>query len=412
MFKKIKKCRICSSVSFKLCLDLGEMYFTGIFPKSKSIKIKKAPIQLVRCDKKKNINNCGLVQLRHTYDHNYMYGDNYGYRSGLNQSMVTHLKHIVDDIEKKIKLESKDVVLDIGSNDGTTLSLYKKNLNLYGIDPTIKKFKKFYKKKIKTFSGFFSKNNFMKLSKGKKAKVITSLAMFYDLDDPINFAKDIYDCLEDNGIWVFEQSYLPLMIETNSFDTICHEHLSYYSIKQIKYILERSNFVIDDININDVNGGSFRITAKKKKNINSATQLKKIKKFILNEKKFHFHKQSFWLKFKKNIDSERKKLKKFIEKNKSKKICFIGASTKGNVLLQYYKIDFNDIKYIGEVNKDKFNKYTPGTKIKIINEKHLLQKYDYFIVLPWHFKKFFLNSKSFKNKNLVFPLPKFKIQKV
>ena len=175
-----------------------------------------------------------------------MYGENYGYRSGLNSSMVAHLKQKVRYIEEFISLKSEDLIIDIGSNDATTLSLYKnKNLNLFGIDPTGRKFSEFYNKNIKLIPEFFSLENYNKILGNKKSKVITSFSMFYDLDDPIQFVRDIKSVLADDGIWVTEQSYLPSMLKTNSFDTICHEHLEYYSITDIKYIVDQWFAIVD-----------------------------------------------------------------------------------------------------------------------------------------------------------------------
>jgi hypothetical protein len=409
-FKKIKSCRICKSKHLITCFDLGKMSLTGVFPHNLRYKVPTAPIELVMCKKKSN--TCGLVQLKHSYNSNYMYGLNYGYRSGLNPSMVSHLKERVNIIKKNIKINNGDIILDIGSNDGTTLSFFNENQNiLIGIDPTIKKFKKFYKKKIITSANFFSNKLYINLSKNKKAKVIMSFAMFYDLENPINFAEEIKKSLDDDGIWVFEQSYLPSMIRTNSFDTICHEHLSYYSIQQIKYIMDKVGFKIINIEINDVNGGSFCITVKKSMCQNDQN-LKYVNKFLKREKKYNLNSYMTWKLFRNRVEEQKKKLNNFIKENQNKKICFLGASTKGNVLLQYYNINNNLIKYIGEINKDKFNCYTPGTNLKIVNQKYLLSKYDYFIVLPWHFKNFFLKYKLFKKLNLVFPLPFFNIKKV
>ena len=408
--KKIKSCRICKSKELVRCFNLGKMSMTGIFPNSPKDLVPKAPLELVMCKKKNN--TCGLVQLKHSYDSNYMYGLNYGYRSGLNPSMVSHLKKRVTKIKKNIRINEGDVILDIGSNDGTTLSFFKEKKNiLIGIDPTIKKFKKFYEKKIITSANFFSNKIYMNLSKNRKAKVIMSFAMFYDLEDPINFAEEVKKSLDDNGIWVFEQSYLPSMIQTNSFDTICHEHLSYYSIEQIKFIMDKVGFKIFNIEINNVNGGSFCVSVKKK--VNEYDQnLKYVNKFLKKEKKYKLNSYITWKRFKSRVEDQKKKFYDFIKKNKNKKICFLGASTKGNVLLQYYKINNNLIQYIGEINKDKFNCYTPGTKLKIVNQKYLLNNFDYFIVLPWHFKSFFLKYKLLKKLNLVFPLPVFNIIKV
>jgi len=256
---KIKNCRSCSSKSLKYLYSLGNQYLTGIFPKSKTQKLPKGELGMVICL------NCKLLQLQNSFDVNVMYGENYGYLSSLNPHMIKHLKFKSEKLKKKSNLQNGDVVIDIGSNDGTSLSNYNKSNILIGIDPTIKKLKRFYRKDIITVPEFFDKTSIQKYLNKKKAKIITTISMFYDLPSPIEFAKNVYDCLADDGIWHLEQSYMPLMIKNTSYDTICHEHLEYYSLKTIKYIFDKVGFKIIDLEFNDINGGSFAITVSKKK---------------------------------------------------------------------------------------------------------------------------------------------------
>ncbi|MCO6500300.1 MAG: hypothetical protein J5I47_07990 [Vicingus serpentipes] len=220
MFKEIFACRVCGSKELLPILSLGEQVLTGVFPSDKKEEVTRGPLDLVKCDGK-----CGLVQLKHTYDSDEMYGLNYGYRSGLNNSMIQHLKGIATEIQNRISLKEGDLVLDIGSNDSTSLQNYPENLNLVGIDPVGVKFKNYYPSHIQLIPSFFSSEAVKNKLGDKKAKVITSIAMFYDLEDPVKFCQDICECLDDNGIWVFEQSYLLSMIEAVAYDTICHEHI-------------------------------------------------------------------------------------------------------------------------------------------------------------------------------------------
>lgn len=254
---KIKHCRSCKSKKLKFVFSLGKQYLTGIFPPKKNTKISKGNLSLCFCE------NCKLLQLNESFNKSEMFGDNYGYMSSLNKSMFKHLKHKVNKLKKKISLKKKDIVIDIGSNDGTFLSFFSSKLNLIGVDPTIIKFSNFYRKDITQISDFFSYDNLKNKIK-KKAKLITSIAMFYDLDDPIKFAKDIEMLLDDEGIWHFEQSYMPSMIKNVSYDTICHEHLEYYSLTSVKYILDKVGLKIIDIEFNDINGGSFALSVAKK----------------------------------------------------------------------------------------------------------------------------------------------------
>ena len=223
--EKINKCRISGESDLVDILSLGEQYLTGVFPSSKEEKVTKGPLDLVWAKES------GLLQLKHSYDLGEMYGDNYGYRSGLNSSMVEHLTNKITSLENLVQLNPNDIVIDIGSNDATSLKAYSKPCIKVGIDPTGLKFKDFYSDDITLIPDFFTKELFENKFQSKKAKIVTSIAMFYDLEDPKKFAKDIYEILDDNGIWHFEQSYMPSMLKTNAYDTICHEHIEFYSLK-------------------------------------------------------------------------------------------------------------------------------------------------------------------------------------
>lgn len=404
---KINKCRSCKSTNLSFTFNLGKQYLTGVFPKNKSEKISKGNLSLVFCKK------CKLLQLENSFDSEEMYGDNYGYMSSLNKSMFNHLKYKVKKLNRKVLLKSDETVIDIGSNDGTFLSFFSKKLNLIGVDPTIKKFSKFYRKDIHKISNFFS-YDVLKGKIKKKAKLITSIAMFYDLDDPIKFARDVYSLLDDNGIWHLELSYMPSMLKNISYDTICHEHLEYYSLTSIKYILDKANFKIIDIEFNEINGGSFALTVAKKNS--TYKEEKKIVSWLLaKEKLLKVNELQTFKDFFKKCEKQKKILRNLLISLKSagKKVIGYGASTKGNVILQFCNIDKKLIKYIGEVNPYKFNKFTPGTKIKIISEVQLKKlKPDYLLVLPWHFKDFILNKeKIYLNKGVkfIFPLPDIEI---
>ena len=256
---KIKKCRICGGSHFESIINLGYQKLTGVFP-AEGQEIDGGELNLLKCAE---VTGCGLVQLEESVELKKMYGENYGYRSGLNSSMVDHLEDIVTYAISVNPLNSGDVVLDIGSNDGTLLRLYKKYCDVaikrIGADPTGTKFKEYYDSEAILIPDFFSAKAVMDISE-KKAKIITSIAMFYDLEKPIEFAKQIYNTLDDDGVWISEQSYFPLMVDTCSYDTICHEHLEYYSLKQMEWIAQKARLKIIDVDLNNINGGSFRVT--------------------------------------------------------------------------------------------------------------------------------------------------------
>lgn len=410
MYKKISKCRVCSNSNIVKVLDLGVQVLTGVFPKSITQLISSGPLHLVKCVEDEN-DACGLLQLGHSFDTEEMYGDNYGYRSGLNQSMVDHLTEKVKNILSYVELNEGNIVLDIGSNDGTTLSAYPDGGFIrVGIDPTAFKFRQYYPSDVKIISDFFSSIIFKENFPNKKAKIITSFSMFYDLESPLDFVRQVRDILDENGVWVFEQSYMPLMLSRNSYDTVCHEHLEYYGLRQIKWILGRCDLKIIDVKFNDINGGSFSITASHiTSDYKESTDVKIIERRELLE---NLNDIKPYLDFAERANESRIELRKFINNAhlEGKRIAVLGASTKGNVLLQYCGIDYKEVEYVAEINTDKFGSYTPGSLIPILSEEIIFNdEPDYLIVLPWHFKTFFVNKYKFKKCRLVFPLPKLHV---
>jgi hypothetical protein len=401
--KKINACRLCKSKKIKKLFSLGVQYYTGIFSKINS-KVPKGELAVIIC------NNCKLIQLDKNFNMKKMYGKNYGYRTSLNNSMRKHIQSKKKYLQKIIKLKKNDTIVDIGSNDGTFLNCFNSsNYRLIGVDPTIINFKKFYKNKIIKINKFFSHEN-IKYYLKKKAKLISTFAMFYDLPDPLKFARDIYNCLDDNGVWHLEQSYLIDMIKKKSYDTICHEHLEYYSMTSIYYLMKIVNFKIIDIKRNNINGGSFAITVAKRNSEYKECE-KDIKFYLKKEQMEGYNNYSIYKKFYQKITKHKDQLRNLLIKLKkmNKKIIGYGASTKGNVILQFCNINNKLVDFIYDVNVDKKNKYTPGTKIKIIDKQETDKiKFDYFLVLPWHFKDFILKKeKEYITKNIkfIFPLP-------
>jgi hypothetical protein len=409
MVEIITKCRICGENQLTSLMLLENQALTGVFPKTKTEKVTSGSVELVKCT---SSNGCGLVQLRQSYNLSEMYGLNYGYRSGLNASMVKHLHSKVVNILEMNILQKGDLIIDIGSNDATTLLAYPQGeYNLVGIDPTGLKFSEYYPKEIRLIPEFFSADAVAKALGGKKAKVITSFSMFYDLEDPIAFAIEIEGALADDGVWIFEQSYLPAMLRTNSFDTICHEHLEFYAVKQILWIAEKAGLKVLEVDFNDVNGGSFSITCAKV-GAKYEPSHDKLNQILSDESLLGLDTVEAFDAFKVRVEQARNDLMNFLKKAKSegKRVCGLGASTKGNVLLQYYGIGENLVQVIGEVNSDKFGSFTPGTLIPLVAEDEVLDSNpDYLLVLPWHFRAFFESLPSLKGRKLVFPLPRFEI---
>lgn len=408
-YKQIGRCRICGSELLERVLDLGEQMLTGVFPRDIGAEVTRGPLRLVKCVGGEDA--CGLLQLEHSYDLGEMYGENYGYRSGLNASMVAHLHAKVQRIQGLVRLREGDLVIDIGSNDSTTLQAYPPaGLTLVGVDPTGVKFHSYYPSHIQLIPDFFSAALVQQKFEGRKARVVTSFSMFYDLEDPMGFMRQVHEILEDDGIWVFEQSYMPTMLDTNSYDTVCHEHLEFYALRQIQWMAARVGFRIVDVEFNDVNGGSFSITVRK---AHGDTSIEPAVQEILDREEARglLGLQPF-REFASRVEQSREILRAFVAQARvdGKRVAVLGASTKGNVLLQYCGLTQDDAYAVAEVNAEKFGCYTPGTWIPIMDEKAMLQdEPDYLIVLPWHFRRFFLENRKWKKAKLVFPLPLLEI---
>jgi len=412
---EIKKCRICGNDHLITVIDLGNQVLSGRFPKKEDPDPPHAPLVLVRCDNSKNHDACGLVQLKHSVPPLEMYTCGYGYRSGINKTMSDHLSDITGKIQKIANLKKDDIVLDIGSNDGTLIKSYSRNdIRRIGMDPGGEQYRKYYPDTIRLISDFFTAANFKSVFPKEKAKIITSIAMFYDLEKPMEFVDNIRQILHKDGVWVLEQSYLPTMLEMNSFDTICHEHLEYYAFHQIDWMLRRNNLKAIDIGFNAINGGSFQLYVTHA-NSSLAPDTDALDKVIATEQDLQLDTDKPYREFCTRVEKIRTDLNLLIrtEKAKGKTIFAYGASTKGNVLLQYFNLDSSIITAAAERNPEKWGSRTPGTNIPIISEEDARKmKPDYFLPLPWHFKSEFINRESRFLKDggkFIFPLPEVEI---
>ena len=409
MHTEIEKCRICGNREFSLVVDLGSQALTGVFPRSREEHVPSGPLELVKC--REDVGGCGLVQLKHSYDPDQMYGANYGYRSGLNKSMVQHLHRRVDEAQRRVGLSAGDVVLDIGSNDSTTLRAYGEHgYRLIGIDPSAGKFRHYYPDWVECVPDFFSADTFRGLCGDAKAKIVTSISMFYDLEDPVDFMRQVHDVLATDGIWIFEQSYLPLMVERDAYDTICHEHISYYALAQIKWMAARAGFKILDVEMNDINGGSFCVTAARSDSRHEA-HADRVAKLFEKERRTGYGGSTVYEDFRRRIVAHREELRRTVAAINSagETVCGYGASTKGNVLLQYCGFSEHDIPCIAEVNSDKFGCFTPQTLIPILSEQDVRSRHpDHLLVLPWHFRANIVAREEdylSHGGSLLFPLP-------
>lgn len=403
---KISNCRNCRKKNLIKLFTLGNQYFTGKFIKYGD-KVKKAPINLSICKK------CKLVQLKDRYNLKYMYGPDYGYRTGINKTMSLHVKKITKILSKKVNLKKNDFVLDIASNDGTLLNYYNRNIKTFGIDPVLDKYKLYYKNIDYKKNDFFNKNAIKSKTKNK-FKIITALSVFYDLNNPNKFLKDVHDILDENGLFLLEFADLASLIKLNMFDTICHEHAEYYSTKVLTKMFEKNDLRLLQINKNDINGASKQFLLSKK-NSKFKSNNKNIINILKEEKLLKLDDPKMYSKFFTKIKKIGKELKTFLDRQikKNKVIHGYGASTKGNTLLQFFKIGQRQISFISDRNPDKYGLKTPGTNITIISEKKSRSlKPDFYLVLPWHFKKEILKREikiRKKGTRFIFPLPKLTI---
>jgi NDP-4-keto-2,6-dideoxyhexose 3-C-methyltransferase len=400
------ECRICGNRSLVPVLDLGVQALTGIFPRPGEA-VPSAPLELVKCGH----DGCGLVQLRHTADLSLMYGIHYGYRSSIRPFMVNHLNGKVDQLTGMVDLDRGDLVLDIGSNDSTLLRRYPANgITRVGIDPTGEKWREYYPEDVDLIPDFFSKAVFAERHGGRKAKIVTSIAMFYDLPDPLGFMADVRDILADDGVWMIEMSYVVSLLEIPAYDAVCHEHLEYYGFRQIEWMAERVGLTVSTADITDVNGGSLCVTLVKdpaKHKIDTAG----IERIRRREADLELDTMRPYEVFARRTREHRDQLRAFLDDSRAagKSTLGYGASTKGNVILQYCGIGTGDLPCIGEVSAEKHGCVTPGTGIPIVSEEEAkARRPDQLLVLPWvHRGGFVEREQEFLagGGNLVFPLP-------
>ena len=398
------KCKNCKNPKLKKVFRIGKQPISSVFFEKPKNGLKAYSLDLFKCSK------CDLVQFSSLPPLDDMYGLTYGYNTSLSPLMVNHMREKFKFLKLNYNKLLKGQILDIGSNDGTFLNLLKsiKNVKLFGIDPSSEKFLDNYKKNITVITDFFSKKKLLeKISNEQtleKFNIITSFAMFYDIEDPNSFCKDIYDLLNNDGIWVVEFSYLPLLFKNLTYDQICHEHVTYYSLTTFSKILNQNGMKVIDLSFNEINGGSIEVICAKK---NSKLKSKQIVEKTLNDEA-GINKNIFDL-FQKRVDNVKKTLIEFLQNIPSKDIIGYGASTKGNIVLNHLNLTSKNLKYICDANPFKFNRYTPGSNIKIISKKEMRKKNPkYLLVLIWSFRSEVIKQEINyikKGGKLIFHLP-------
>lgn len=400
----IKNCRSCSSENLINILSLGEQYLSDF--SNNNNKPEKSPLDLILC------RDCNLLQLKHTVSPKLLYTERYGYRSGINKTMRNELREIVNKSVKKVKLQKNSIVVDIGANDGTLLSNYRKNLFRIGIEPIRKFANECETHADVVINDFFNFKSYERKLKKKKADIITAISCFYDIDNPNKFLSDIKKILHRDGVFVIQQNYLVGMLMNNALDNVVHEHLEHYSLLSLESLLKRHNLEIFDVEQSPINGGSFRtyIAHKGERKIeNTVFKMRKMEKRLkLNELKVYIN-------FAKRVGKNSKDLSNLITKlvKDKKEIYVYGASTRGNTLLQFYNLNNKLIKAAVERNPEKWGKNISSLNIPIISEDQARkEKPDYMLVLPWFFKEEFLQrEKTYLDSggHFIFPLPKIQI---
>jgi hypothetical protein len=410
-------CRVCGSASLATVLDLGEQCIAGAFPEPGGGELVKRaiPLQLVRCDMTKDQDACGLVQLRHTVPGPILY-QSYWYRSGVNQTMTRNLHGIAQAAEELCPLEPGDLVVDIGCNDGTLFDGYSvRNVRFLGFDPSdVTRYA--VDKGYEVVRDFFGARALRQRYAGQQAKVITSIAMFYDLEDPATFVREVSESLAPDGLWVMELHYLPAMLELNAFDVIVHEHLEYYSLAVLERLLGDAGLSVVAAELNDMNGGSIRLFishAGSRESRPEATQ--RLQELRLREFEMALDSPEPYDRFARNVERVGGELRELCESivADGRTIHVYGASTKGNTILQYAGLDRQLIQYAADRNPDKWGSHTIRTEIPIISEEDSREmKPDYYLVLPWHFLDEFLDRERTyleAGGKFIVPLPEVRV---
>ncbi len=401
LYEETHSCRVCGGKGLETLLDLGEQCVGNAFHPPGAPPPPKAPLVLAVCP------SCGMVQLAHSVDKDFLYS-RYWYRSGINRSMRNHLTGLVDAVLDFARPREGDLVLDIGCNDGTLLAQYPRGLRTVGVDPS-----NIRPARCDIFvNDYFSYSAVEAALGGEKAAVVTSIAMFYDLDDPRSFVEDVRRVLKDDGLWVLELSYLPLMLAQVSYDTICHEHVGYYRLETFERVLEGTDMELVDVEFNGCNGGSFRLFVVPRGTARPTGRLQAARE---EERAGGYGGPAPYEAFREKVALSREALMEFLEgaRARGKTVYGYGASTKGMVTLQYCEVTSSQVRAIAERNPDKVGLLTPGTEIPICSEEEMRKaRPDYLLVLPWHFLPEFLDrEKAYLEGGgkMVVPLPEFKI---
>ncbi len=410
----ITRCRICHHTGLREILSLGNQTVSTFVAPGETAPV--APLTLLLCDP--STSGCGLVQLKHTSPANSLYR-HYWYKSGVNASMKSALRDVAQSAVKRHPLQTGEIVLDIGANDGTLLREFRRrDLRKIAVEPAINLTGELSRHADTVINDFYTHRAFIKASKGKKAAIITTVAMFYDLEDPNSFVSDLRKSIARNGLWVNQMASLYDMVKYTMFDNVCHEHIEYYSLAALERLLARHKFMVVDLEINDVNGGSMRVYATPAAYAHTYVTPQstiRLRHYRALEKTMRLEDPQTYRQFSRRVTRYKHLLHTFIAKakTKGKTVWGYGASTKGNTLLQYFQFNDRILAAIAERNPLKWGRVTAGTRIPIVSESAMRKaKPTYLLILPWHFRPEFIRREQAYLRGggtMIFPLPRLSL---
>lgn len=415
MTATITACRLCGNTALHPVARSAELALSGLFPASAAVQEPRGPIELVRCDREGAPDACGLVQLRHVYDPAVLYGPDYAYRSASDPAMARHLAGVAGRIRRLVTFEAQDVLLDIGSNDATLLACFAPPAPaLLGVDPLAERLRRFYRPDMRTVSDFFSVEALRARYGAKRVRAVTSLGVLDCVADPLAFAVQVRDVLDDEGIWCFEQSYLPTLLQRGAYDAFGHERCSYWSVHQVRWLAERAGLKILDIFTSDLHGGSFTVTVGRMRT-QRAGPPSALAWYLETEASRGLDRAAAWEAFERTADDRKMRLLALLDqiRGSSARLVAWGATERGSILLQSCGIGVERIDCVLDCDDALSGRFLPGTKLEVVAESRGLEpRPDFILVLPWHQREalalrheYFLRAGG----KLIFPLPEVEI---
>lgn len=415
-YKLLQRCKVCGSSALTDVISIAPQYLSPTFTRSNAEEGELArirvPLTMTLCDRSKNPDGCGLLQLREQVEPDLLYR-RYFYRSATSETMQKDLHEVIDDIRSRIALNPGDIVVDIGANDCTTLGFYPANLQRVGFEPAKNIDWSGVDKSLIIINDYFNAAAFRERFPGSKARAVGCNAMFYDLPDPNGFAAEVRSILAPDGIWCIQLSYLPFMLTNTNFYDICHEHLSYYSLAALQKLMERNGLCVIDASTNAVNGGSLRafVTHVENTAAQTATGRTNLGKLAAAEKELRLEEPQTFRDYFEKIEDLARRVRGYLDKEikGGHQVFGLGASTKGNVLLQFFGITKEMMPYISERNPEKVGLRTLGTDFELISEERARSmRPGTMLVLPWYFKKEIVSREHdylAQGGKLLFPMP-------